>query len=529
MITDQATVCINPATGEVLGRSHLNSTEEVLQAVDRARQAQAIWAGESIKARAAKLKHVVRYLADHVDDLTETVARDNGKTRMDALVTEIFPALMAADYYCRKASSLLKARCLKPANLVLANKRSKTVRVPYGVVGIISPWNYPFSIPFSEVIMALLAGNGVVLKVATETQLVGRALERCINAADLPQGLFSHLNLPGRSAGAAFLEAGIDKLFFTGSVAVGQSLMAQAAETLTPLVLELGGNDPMLVCPDADLERAAGGALWAGLQNSGQSCGGVERVYVHRSVYDDFIDILAPKVERLRVGVDKDFDLDLGAMTTEKQKATVDLQVREALKAGAKLLAKSKAPDSEKGHFLPAMLLTEVDHSMAIMQKETFGPVLCVMPVEDMDQALALANDSDLGLTASVWTRSRKQGKRLARQIKAGVVMINDHLMAHGLAEVPWGGFKRSGIGRSHGAVGMDEMTQVQTIVHDHMPKVKRNFWWHPHGPHVYDGFRGLVDLLYARQLKRRLSGIYKLLKVFPRTFRRNIEDDLKG
>lgn len=519
MNTDQITVCVNPASGEVLDRLELNSIEEVDQAVTRARQAQTLWSGEPVKARAAGLKRMRHYLADHADDLAETIALDNGKTRTDALVTEILPAIMATDYYCRKAPSFLKDRRLMPANLLMANKRSKVIRVPYGVVGIISPWNYPFSIPFSEVIMALLAGNAVVLKVATETQLVGRALERCINAADLPQGLFCHLNLPGRIAGTAFLKAGIDKLFFTGSVAVGQNLMAQAAEYLTPLVLELGGNDPMLVCPDADLERAAGGAVWAGMQNSGQSCGGVERIYVHRSVYDAFLDFLTPKVEQLRVGVDRDYNLDLGAMTTATQKAAVDLQVQEALNAGAKLSARSKLPDSEKGHFLPAILLTQVDHSMSIMQKETFGPVLCVMPVEDMNQALALANDSDLGLTASVWTKNRKQGEQLARQIKSGVVMINDHLMAHGLAEIPWGGFKHSGIGRSHGAVGMDEMTQIQTIVHDQMPKVKRNFWWHPHGPHIYEGVRGVVDFLYSRQLKRRLSGLCKLLRVFPRTF----------
>lgn len=523
MNNDHATVCVNPATGDVLGHSPLNIPEDVLHAVSQARAAQTLWADMPVKARAAILRTMRDYLSDHADELAEIVSNDNGKTRTDALATEILPALMALDYYCRKAPSCLKDRRVMPANLLMANKQTKIIRVPYGVVGIISPWNYPFSIPFSEVVMALLAGNAVILKVATETQMVGLALARCIAAIDLPPGLFTHINLPGRVAGTAFLEAGVDKLFFTGSVTVGKTLMAQAAQHLTPLVLELGGNDPMLVCADADLERAAGGAVWAGLQNSGQSCGGVERVYVHRSVHDLFLNILAPKVEQLRVGVDRDYNLDLGAMTTAKQKKTVERQVQEALDAGATMAAHSKAPSSEKGHFLPAMLLTQVDHHMTIMKQETFGPVLCVMPVDDMDQALALANDSDLGLTASVWTRNHKQGELLARQIKAGVVMINDHLMAHGLAEIPWGGFKYSGIGRSHGAVGMDEMTQVQSIVLDHMPKVKKNFWWHPHGPQVYKGVRGLIDFLYGRSMMRRLHGIFKLLKVFPRTFRNKV------
>ena len=195
-------------------------------------------------------------------------------------------------------------------------------------------------------------------------------------------------------------------------------------------------------------------------------------------------------------------------------------QVRAALAAGAKCYAQSKTPADTKGRFLPAMVLTQVDHGMDIMKMETFGPVLGVMPVEDMDQAVALANDSDLGLTASVWTRDKKNGERLARQIKAGVVTVNDHLMSHGLAETPWGGFKHSGIGRTHGAVGMAEMTQVQCLVHDFMPKVKKNFWWHPHDSQVYQGLRGIIDLLWANSFGRRIWGLRQLLRVFPRTFR---------
>ena len=468
------------------------------------------------------MKVLCNHLADRADELADIISRDNGKTRTDALSAEVLPAIMALDYYCRKAPSLLKDRRLIPASWTMANKAAINIRVPYGVVGIISPWNYPFSIPFSEVVMALLAGNAVILKVATETQLVGSALEACFNNLDLPPGLFTHINLPGRVAGQAFLEAGIDKLFFTGSVPVGKMLMAQAAENLTPVVLELGGNDPMLVCEDADLERAASGAAWAGLQNSGQSCGGVERIYVHQSVYQEFVDLLSDKVSALRVGYDRDYQLDMGSMTTAKQKAAVEQQVEQALGAGARMHAQSAVPQAPHGLFLPAMLLTHVDHTMAIMKEETFGPVLCVMPVDDMYEALLLANDSDLGLTASVWTRNRRQGDRLARRIKAGVVTVNDHLMSHGLAQTPWGGFKHSGIGRSHGAVGMDEMTQVQCIVHDLMPGVRKNFWWHPHGPKIYDGVRGLIDFLYGRSLFRRLGGMQRTLRVFPRTFKKN-------
>ncbi len=512
-------MCISPATGEVLGDSQLNSGEDVRKAVEAGRAVQPGWAALTVKERVKRIKPLRAYLVDHADELAQLISQDNGKTRTDALVTEVLPATMAVDYYCRNAKSFLKDRRLMPASLLMANKASKIVRVPYGVVGIISPWNYPFSIPFSEVIMALLAGNAVVLKAASETQMVGRAIERCMSVLDIPAGLFHYINMPGRLAGKAFLDAGINKLFFTGSVMVGQELMAAAAHTLTPLVLELGGNDPMLVCPDADLRRAAAGAVWAGLQNCGQSCGGVERIYVHRSVYQPFLNALAARVQRLRMGIDLDHEVDLGAMTTARQAREVKRQVVAATKAGAVIYARSQAPAGTKGNFLPAMVLTKVDHSMEIMRLETFGPVLCVMAVEDMDQGVGLANDSNLGLTASVWTKKAKEGERLARRLKAGVVMINDHLMSHGLPETPWGGFKHSGIGRTHGAIGMAEMTQSQCLVHDHMPLVKRDLWWYPHTPAVYRGLRAILDLLYGRTIKIRFKALGSVLWLVPRMF----------
>lgn len=515
----EQTICRNPSTGEVLGHSPLNCADDVTDTVVAARQAQQMWAALAVKERSARLLKIRDYLVDAADELAEVIARDNGKTRTDAMVAEVVPAILALSYYCRKGAGFLKDRRLMPANWLLANKTSKIVRAPYGVVGIISPWNYPFSIPFSEVIMALIAGNAVILKVASETQLVGRALERCLQAADLPPGLFTYVNLPGRIAGEAILEAGVDKLFFTGSVAVGKTLMARAAKNLTPLVLELGGNDPMLVCEDADLRRAAAGAVWGGLTNCGQTCGGVERIYVQRPVYQDFLDELKPRVENLRIGYDTDYRVDLGAMTTARQMEAVRAQVEQAVAAGAVVYARSDPRSETTGNYLPVLVLTQVDHNMDVMRLETFGPVLCVMPVEEMDQAVALANDSDLGLTASVWTRNAKTGEQLARRLKAGVVTLNDHLVSHGLAETPWGGFKQSGIGRSHGAIGMAEMTQPQCVVHDQLPWVKRDMWWYPAGPAVYKGMRGILDMLYGRRILRRLMGLKHFLRIVPRMF----------
>ncbi len=519
MADEDQTVCKNPATGETVGFSPLDAVERVREAVAQARTVQRAWAATPLAERARCVLRIRDYLAENADDVAEIISRDNGKTRTDALATEVLPAIMAADYYAKHVDRFLAERTVKPGNPLLANKISKIVRVPFGVIGIISPWNYPFAIPFSEVVMGLLAGNGVVLKVATETQMAGRALERAVRAGGLPADLFAYVNVPGRLAGDALLEGGIDKLFFTGSVPIGKKLMAKAAETLTPVSLELGGNDAMLVCPDADVDRAATGACWAGFQNAGQSCGGVERIYVHRDVYDAFLDNLGERVRSLRVGPDLDFEVDMGAITTASQLRTVRKHVEDALDKGAKVFAQSPCPEEGDGMFHPAMVLTEVDHEMVVMREETFGPIVGVMKVDSMEEAVELANDSNLGLTGSVWSQNRKEAERLGRCVMAGVIMINDHLMSHGLAETPWGGFKESGIGRTHGEIGFAEMTEPQCIVHDYMPAVRKNMWWHPHGKSVYDGVRGIIDLLYSHEAAMRVTGAGRLARLFPRTF----------
>jgi len=379
---------INPATGEVIARIPLNSVDDLIGKINSARSAQKQWAALPAKNRVQHIKKIQQYLLDHSDELSEIISANNGKLKIDALATEIFPAAIAVNYFCNKAKYFLKDKKLKPATWLLFFKRSKIVHVPYGVVGIVSPWNYPFSIPFLEIIPGLLAGNAVILKVASETQTIGIALKKCIEAAALPEGVFSYVNMSGRLATDTMLENGINKLFFTGSVEVGKSLMKKASETLTPLSLELGGNDAMIVCEDADLERAAMGACWAGFQNCGQSCGGVERLYVHENVYKQFLHLLKTKVELIRVNPDQDFNSEMGVMTTEKQVASVNKHIDDAIKKGAKLFAQSSFPEVNScKNIMPAMVFTNVDHTMKMMREETFGPVIGVMKFKNNDEA----------------------------------------------------------------------------------------------------------------------------------------------
>lgn len=514
---DAYSECRNPATGEILGYIRRHTWDDLKSAIDRARKAQPLWQALPVKERIRRLKPVRGYVMNHADEIAEIIAANNGKTRVDALATEVLPALMGHAYYSRHARRFLKTRRIRGGNIMLINKRSRLARIPYGVIGILSPWNYPFAIPFSEILMALLAGNSVVARPADETALVTKALDDCFRAADLPDGILTILNMRGPGFGEKMLEYGVDKLFFTGSVAVGKKLMEKAAGTLTPVVLELGGNDAMIVCADADLERAANGAVWAGLHNAGQSCGGVERIYVHESVHRPFLDILKEHVEALRIGPDRQYDVDIGSMTTERSLNTVKEHVREALDRGAKVFAQSAQIDAGLCH--PAMVITDVDHSMKIMREETFGPVVGVMKYRTDHEAVELANDSKLGLTASVWSRDTKRALALAGRIKAGVVTINDHLMSHGLAETPWGGFKESGIGRTHGRLGFDEMTQAQTLVTDILPFVKKDLWWHPFDRKVYEGIRGVALALYGN-FRERLAGVFAVLRIARRIFR---------
>ncbi|MFT3922913.1 MAG: aldehyde dehydrogenase family protein [Myxococcales bacterium] len=508
------TVSHDPATLEEIGRVANTDLESMPEIFARARAAQKRWAALSFAERKTHVLRMRDYVVDHAEDLAAIVSRDNGKTRTDALTTEVIPSALAADWYANNAAELLAPKKLPMGSILFANKRNELHRVPLGVVGIISPWNYPLSIPFGEVVMGLMAGNAILLKVAAATIMVGEAIERIVAAGELPSGLFQHVVGSGSRVSRAFFENGINKIFFTGSVPTGKQLMAEAAKTLTPVSLELGGKDPMIVLADADLERAANGACWAGYQNAGQSCGGVERVYVHESVYPQFVELMVQKTKAMRHGADRDFNVDMGSMTTEEQLKTVDRQVKAAVAGGARILAQSKPVNpSDKGYFYPATLMVDVDHSMELMREETFGPVVPVMKFSTIEEAIALANDSSMALTSSVWTKDTALGRRIALQLESGATTVNDHLYTHGQSETPWGGWKESGLGRTHSVIGLEEMTQPKLVNWD-MVSPKRNIWWYPFDRDTYEGMFAALKANYPKspaELSQSMAALSKL------------------
>ncbi|WP_169312646.1 aldehyde dehydrogenase family protein [Leadbettera azotonutricia] len=491
------------------------STLDIPALIEKARKAQAIWGELSFKERAERLKKAARYLGNHRDAITQIIHKENGKLLMDALAAEIIPALMAIPYYTKRGRPLMASRSVGGGNILMFNKRSRLVYKPWGVVGIISPWNYPFSIPFSEVVMALLAGNGVMLKVASATPGVGRALDEIFKAAELPEGLFGYIELPGSEAGPAFISGGVDKLFFTGSTAVGRELMALAAPRLLPLVLELGGADAAIVCADADLDRTASGIIWAAFSNTGQSCGGIQRILVHRDIYTAFMEKFCGKVKALRPG--DNFDCDLGPMVSLKQKVAVKKSVDTCLDKGAQIAAQSPGSFDDESLYAPAMVLINVNSEMPILAGEVFGPVAAVVPFTDDEEAVRIANASSYSLTSSVWSRNHSKAKKLAARINAGAVMINDHLMSHGLSETPWGGFGDSGLGKTHGENGFKEMLKTQVIVDDILPGAKRDIWWQPYSEKVYKGIGAIADFLAGPGFVTRVKAIPRLIRIFLR------------
>ncbi len=508
-------VSVNPATGETLREFECSGETEIGAAVGRARAAQAAWADVGLKQRIALLREFQHKLYLRKSEVAATITREAGKPLAEALVTEVLVVLDAARFLIDNAWKLLRDEPVPHANIVTKLKSGWLVREPHGVIGIISPWNYPFSIPATETLAALVAGNAVVLKPSELTPIVALELASLLHAAGVPTDVFQVVVGEG-PAGAALLRSSIDKLVFTGSVTTGKRIAAVAADRLLPVVLELGGKDPMLVLDDADVDVASSAAVWGAFVNAGQACLSVERCYVHRSLYERFAQECAEKTKRLRVGNGMDAHTDVGPMIQQRQVRIVESHVEDAKARGARVLAGGTCLPELGPNFYAPTVLADVRQDMRIMREETFGPVLPIMACEDDEEAVRLANDSEYGLAASVWTRDAKRGERLARRIHAGTVMVNDVISCFGISEAPHGGVKASGVGRTHGRFGLDEMVRVKYLDMDRMPGMKK-VWWHGYGESFRRQMEGFLDMQFARGISVRLRGALQAAGVFRR------------
>ena len=496
---------VNPATGEVLREFDSAGVEEVRAAVSQARAAQITWHDLGVKQRVAILREFQQLLLAKKSEIAEAITLEAGKPVVEALVSEVLVVLDFARFCVENGYSFLRPEPLPHGNLAMKTKAGCILREPHGVIGIISPWNYPFSIPATESLAALVTGNAVVLKPSELTSLVALKLADLFHAAGVPKNVFRVVVGDG-ATGSALVDSDIDKLVFTGSVGTGKRIAQVAAGKLLPVVLELGGKDPMIVLEDADIETASSGAIWGAFTNAGQACLSVERCYVHRRLYEPFLESCARKAKQLKVGNGMNPETEVGPLIHERQMEIVESHVEDARLHGARVLAGGSRMQNYGSNFYAPTVLGDVTHEMRVMREETFGPVLPVTMFDSDAQAVSMANDSEYGLAASVWTRNRARGEALARQIKAGTVMVNDAVSCFAISEAPHGGVKASGIGRAHGRFGLEEMVRVKYLDSDRLPGMKK-IWWYGYGADFTRQMQGFADMLFSRSVLKKLSG----------------------
>jgi len=488
----------NPATGQLITTVPVMGAEELEAMAQRARQAQPQWEAIGFDGRARIMRRAQKWMLDNADRVLECVVQESGKTYEDAQLADLGYTVTALGFWAKQGGKYLADERVPSWNNPVAAGKKLVIRyVPLGVVGVIGPWNYPIANSFGDCIPALMAGNAVILKPSEVTPLSSVLMADMMRECGLPDDVFQVATGDG-GTGAALIGQ-VDCVMFTGSSRTGKAVMRAAADALVPCYLELGGKDPMIVCADADLERAANAATFYSMNNGGQVCISVERCYVEEPIYDEFVARVTDKVRALRQGEPTGVGtVDVGAVIFPPQLDIVDEHVRDAVAKGATVLTGGH-PHSERGRYYEPTVLVDVDHSMRLMQEETFGPTLPIMKIANAEEGVRLANDSAYGLQASVWTGDADRGEELARRIEAGVVCVNDAQINYSALNLPMGGWKTSGVGTRHGANGIRKYTKTQSLMVTRRAPFKREPFMFPYKPRQTMLLRRFYKLLYGR------------------------------
>jgi acyl-CoA reductase-like NAD-dependent aldehyde dehydrogenase len=487
----------NPATGETVGTVPDLDAAAVAEMAARGRRAQPQWEAYGFEGRARVMLRAQKWLMDNAQRVTETIVSETGKTYEDASLAEIGYAGNAFGFWAKHGPEYLADESIKSSQVLVKGKKLILRYRPLGLIGVIGPWNYPLTNSFGDCIPALMAGNSVILKPSEITPLTSLLMAEGLRQCGLPEDVLQIATGRGQT-GAALVEE-VDMIMFTGSTKTGRKVGEAAARRLIPASLELGGKDPMIVLSDADLERAANFATYFSMQNAGQTCISIERVYVEEPVYDEFVAKVSEKVRALRVGKPDGFgSVEVGAITFPPQLDTIEDHVADAVDKGARVLTGGHQVPGP-GRFYEPTVLVDVDHSMKIMTEETFGPTLPIMKVADAEEAVRLANDSPYGLGASVFSRDAARGEAIARRIEAGAANVNDAMINYTVLELPMGGAKTSGIGSRHGAGGIRKYCSQQAIVVTAKLAMKKELFMYPYKPRTSRMLAGLFKLLYGR------------------------------
>jgi acyl-CoA reductase-like NAD-dependent aldehyde dehydrogenase len=501
---------INPATCEQFGQVAMALPEEVQQAVGELRLAQRDWSQKSVRERGKAMRKFLELMLDEVDEISAVITQDCGKSRQDALI-EVFMTADLLYQYLKYAPRWLDRRTVPRG--VFYFKRAYVEMKPYGVVGVIAPWNYPFALAMPPVLTALLAGNTVVLKPSEVTAPTGVMIERLFQRVPELAPYVRVVHGDG-DVGAALIEAGPDYIFLTGSPSTGKKVLKAAAERLIPVACELGGKDAMLVLDDADIDQAARWGVWGAFYNTGQTCMSAERVYVADRVYDEFLEKSRAYMREMKIGFTQNIDCPYhcGPMTDPRQIMNIERHLEDALAKGARVLEGGQ----RQGMYIQPAILVDVDHSMLVMQEETFGPLMPIVRVKDEAEAIRLANDCVYGLGASVWSRDIRRAERVAHQLETGSVIINDTISHFGAPMLPFGGIKQSGSARIHGKEGFMQFTRPHSYLVGQSPKEWDIATLMRKPGHYYTG-ADIMRLYFGATLKQRLQPVLERLGLKPR------------
>ncbi|HGG56359.1 MAG TPA: aldehyde dehydrogenase family protein [Nannocystis exedens] len=509
-------LCRDAATGEHLGEVAIMDQEQVDAAVARARKAQANWAETSFNERRKVFRDLLKRILAEQQTICRAACRDSGKTPVDAAMGEVFPVCEKLRYTIRNGE-----RDLRPSprrSGFLLHKSARVEYSPLGVIGVIAPWNFPFHNLLCPLIPALFAGNAVVTKVselATWSSLGYLDLLRDVLRARGHDPELVQIVTGYGPAGQALIRSGVEKIFFTGSPENGRRVMATAAESLTPVVLELGGKDPMIICDDANIDQAADAAMLGVFTACGQMCVGAERIYVFDSVYDQFIERVLARVVALRQGPPLTGEYDVGAMTMPRQIEIIQSLVDDAIAKGARLLTGGRRNENlSQGSYYEPTILVDVDHSMRITQEEQFGPVMVIVRVADEQEAIQLANDCPYGLGSSIFTRDRKRSDRIAAKLDAGMTVVNDYGLAYMIQDLPFGGVKISGIGKINGREGLRACCNAKAVVRDRIP-VRQGLAVYPVRETTEALLNETIRMIYSRGLLVRTKAVGRALRAF--------------
>ncbi len=501
---DKILTNINPATQEVIAEYNIASDKEIKDKMSLAKKCFNENKDKKITSRLDYLQKIRAVITSDFSNIVKDIVADTAKVDVEALMTDILPTLDLIKYYEKNAASILK-RDKRKTPLFLFNNKSYLEYMPLGVVLIIAPWNFPLQLALVPAITALAAGNTVVIKPSEVTPLVGEIIKEIVKKAQLPEGMLQIVQ-GGGEVGQKLIAQQPDKIFFTGSVATGKKIMGQAAKNLIPVELELGGKDAMIVCEDCNFERAVEAAVYGAFANTGQLCVSVERLYVAEEIYQKFVEAVVERTKELRVGSGK--DSDLGAMTYSGQIDIIKKQLVDAQDKGAKVLTEIK----EEGQFFHPVVLTDVSHKMKVMTEESFGPLLPIMPVKDISQAIEYANDSPYGLNASVWSGNQAQAEDIAQQLETGNVYINDVVKNIGNPHLPFGGVKDSGIGRYHGPEGLYSFSNLKSVMINKNKAKELN--WFPYSEKLYDLLAEIIKINYGTEsIFKKIKRLVKILK----------------